>query len=83
MRGNGPAGAQHVAGDGQFVGRCTDVTGGVMEDEVLEMHQFAVDPQRGAGVGEILSFEEAASDLGARNALIEAGKRGSGVAFSL
>ena len=35
---------------------------GVMEDKVFEMDELAVDPQRGAGVGEVLPFEEAGAD---------------------
>lgn len=34
-----------------------------MQDKVLEMDELAVDPERGAGVGEILAFEEASADL--------------------
>ena len=50
---------------------------GVMQDEVFEVHELAVDPQRGAGIGKMGSFEEAVSDLGSGNALVETGKRGS------
>ena len=48
-----------------------------MEDKVFEVDELAVDPQRGAGVGEILALEEAASDLGTGDALVEQGERGS------
>ena len=41
------------------------------EDEVLEMDEFAVDPQRGAGVGEVRSFEEARADRRAGDALVQ------------
>ncbi|MHC2296147.1 hypothetical protein ACVJBD_000353 [Rhizobium mongolense] len=50
---NASAGFQDVAGDGEFVGRSADVAGGVVEDEVFEMDEFAVDPQRGAGRGSV------------------------------
>jgi hypothetical protein len=53
MRYNAPAGAQHVAGDCQFMGGCANIPRGVMEDEVFEMDQVTFDPQRGAGVGEL------------------------------
>jgi hypothetical protein len=48
---------------------------GVVEDEVFEMHQFAVDPQRGAGVGEILALDPAGADRRAGDALVETGQR--------
>ena len=34
-----------------------------MEDEVFEVDEFAIDPQRGAGVGILGALEEAASDV--------------------
>jgi hypothetical protein len=45
MRGDAPARAQNIAGNGQFVGGCADVAGGVVQDKVFEMDKFAVDPQ--------------------------------------
>ncbi len=35
------------------------------------MDEFAVDPQRGAGVGEMLPLEKAGADRGAGDALVE------------
>ncbi|MNL45988.1 hypothetical protein D3C87_1686700 [compost metagenome] len=35
LGGDAPAGSQHVASDGQFVGRRADIAGGVVEDEVF------------------------------------------------
>jgi hypothetical protein len=32
---------------------------GFVKDEILEMHEFAVEPQRGASVGEVLPFQQA------------------------
>jgi hypothetical protein len=81
LRRDPPAGAQDVAGDSQFVGRGTDVVAGIMQDKVLEMDELTVDPQRGAGISEILAFEEAASDLGTGDALIEPGERDSRCGF--
>jgi hypothetical protein len=52
------------------VGRSADVGAGVVEDEVLEMHEFAVKTQRGAGVGKILPFEQTGADSRASDALI-------------
>jgi hypothetical protein len=62
LRGNAPAGAQHVAGDCQLVGGCANISDIVMEDEVFEMDQFAVDPQRGTGVGEMGPFYPSLAD---------------------
>lgn len=35
---------------------------GIVEDEVFKVDEFAVDPERGAGIGEILPLEEAGAD---------------------
>lgn len=53
LRCDAPAAAQHVAGDGEFVGRGADVVAGGVQHQVLEVDEFAIDPQRGAGVGEV------------------------------
>ncbi len=45
LRSDPPPRAQHVMGDGQVVRRGTDVGTGVVEDEILEMYEFTVDPQ--------------------------------------
>ncbi|ARS66147.1 hypothetical protein CN204_17925 [Sinorhizobium meliloti] len=50
-----------------------------MEDEVFQVDEFAVDPQRGAGVGEVRSFEEALVDRRTGNPLVETGQRDAGV----
>ncbi|TCL89535.1 hypothetical protein C8J38_11226 [Rhizobium sp. PP-WC-2G-219] len=54
-----------------------------MEDEVFEMHEFAVDPQRGAGVGELAALDKALPDRRAGDALVETRQRDTGVGFSL
>ena len=51
-------GSSKRGGDGEFVGGCADLAGGFMEDKVFEMDKFAVDPQRGAGIGDFLPFEK-------------------------
>jgi len=43
------------------------------------MDEFAVDPQRGAGIGEILPLKKAGADGRARNALVQTCKRDAGV----
>jgi hypothetical protein len=79
MVSDAPAGAQHVAGDGEFVGGGADIAKTVVEDEVFEVDEFAVDPQGSAGVGEILPFKPSAADGGAGDALVEAGESAAGV----
>ncbi len=54
---------------------------GVVEDEVFEMDELAVDPQGGAGIREILPFEKAGADRRAGNALVETGERDTGCGF--
>jgi hypothetical protein len=69
------AGAQDVAGDGQLVGGGANISDIVVEDEVFEMDQFAVDPQRGTGVGEMGPFDPACADRRAGDALVNTGQR--------
>ena len=45
-----------------------------MQDEIFEMHQFAVDPQRCASVGKVLAFEKTGADGRAGDALVETGQ---------
>lgn len=71
MRYNAPTGAQNVAGDCQLVGRRANIAGGIVKDKVLEMDQLAVDPQRGAGIGELGSFDPPLPDRRAGDALVE------------
>ncbi|SCB36031.1 hypothetical protein GA0061101_1094 [Rhizobium lusitanum] len=61
------------------MGRRANIAGSVVEDQVLEVDQFPVDPQRGAGVGELGAFEEARADRRTRDALVETGERDAGV----
>lgn len=41
-----------------------DITGGVVEDKVLDMYEFAIDPQRCAGVGEMHPLDPASAGGG-------------------
>lgn len=45
------------------MGGGADIAKAVVEDEVFEVDEFAIDPQRGAGVGKLGALEEAASDV--------------------
>ncbi len=79
MGGDATGGVQDIAGNGEFMGGCSGVSERVVKDEAFEMHQPTVDPQRGAGVGEVLAFEKASPDGRARNALVQTGKGYAGV----
>ncbi|MNE37202.1 hypothetical protein D3C80_1310440 [compost metagenome] len=45
MRSDTATSAQHVVGDAGFVSGRAGVTGGVVKDDLFEMHQFAVGPE--------------------------------------
>jgi hypothetical protein len=79
--GDAPAGAQHVTGDCQFVGGRANILRGAMEDEVFKIDEFTVDPQRGAGIGEMGPFDKTLTDRRAGDALVETGQCDCG--FSL
>ena len=49
--GDAAAGAQHGMGAGELVGRGADVHAGVVENEIFEVDELALQPQAGAGVG--------------------------------
>lgn len=79
MGGDATAGFQDVAGDGEFVGRCADISKRIMQDEVLEMDEFAIDPERGMRLEEVGTLEKALADGGTGDALVETGKRDGGL----
>jgi len=56
------------------VARGADVLGGVVENEVFEMDEFAFDPQRGAGAGNLAARDEARTDLRTADSLSETGE---------
>ena len=78
LRGDPPAGPEDIAGDGQLVGRRADVGAAVVQHQVLEMDEFAVEPQRGASVSKMGAREKAGADGGAGDALVETGKCDAG-----
>ena len=61
MTSDAPA-VRKVPGDCQLVGGGASIAKSVVKDKVFEMHQLAVDPEGGAGVGEVLALEEASAD---------------------
>ncbi|WFU52073.1 hypothetical protein QA637_28485 (plasmid) [Sinorhizobium terangae] len=68
LRRNPPAGSQHVSGNGQLMGGRTDVKAGIVQHQILEVHELAVDPQRGAGVGKMRLFDPAPTEGELRSA---------------
>ena len=79
MGGDAATGFQDVAGDGEFVGGSTDVAECIMQDEVLEMDEFTIDPERCMRVEEMRALEKALTDGGTGDALVETGKRDGGL----
>lgn len=61
------------------MGGCADIAGGVVEDEVFEVNELTIDPQRSACIGEVGAFEEASADRRAGDALVETRERDAGV----
>ena len=60
---------------GQLMGRGADVHVGVVEHEVVEVDQLAVQPQAGSGVGEMGAGDKTGADRAFGEALVEAGER--------
>ncbi|TCP75735.1 hypothetical protein C8J31_13029 [Rhizobium sp. PP-CC-2G-626] len=59
-------------GNGQLMGGCADIEAGVVQDEILEVDEFAINPQGRDRVSEVLPFEKAVADRRAGDALVEA-----------
>jgi hypothetical protein len=59
--------------------RHSNILRGVVEDEVFEMDELAVDPQRGAGIGEVHPFEEACADARTGDTLVQTREGNAGV----
>ena len=79
MGGDATTGFQDVAGDGEFVGRCANIAKRIMQDEVLEMDEFTIDPKRGMRVEEMRALEKAPTDGRTGDALVKTGKRDGGL----
>ncbi len=79
MGGDAPSGFQDVTGDGEFVGGGKDISKRIMQDEVFEMNEFTVDPERGMRVEEMRALEKALTDRRTGDALVKAGKRDGGL----
>jgi len=79
MRSDATAGFQDVASDRQFVGGGADIASGVMENEVFEMDEFAVDPEGRTGISEVGALNPALTDRRAGDALVKTGQGDTGV----
>ena len=75
MGGDASSGFQDVAGDSEFVGRCADISKRIMQDEVLEMDEFAIDPERGMRLEEMRALEKTLTNRGTGDALVKTGER--------
>ena len=62
-------------GPDKRVGRRADVHAGVVEDEVVERHEFALGPEGGAGLGGVGPGEDAGADRAFPQPLVEPGER--------
>lgn len=60
--GDAPAGAHDRMGAGELVSRGADVHARVVENEILQMDELAVDPQTGSGVGVVGARDPAVAD---------------------
>lgn len=72
---NAAPGAQHGVGPGELVGRSADVHVGVVQDEVFDMHELAVEPQRGRRVGKMQTLDKTVTDRAFVHPLVEPGQK--------
>ena len=72
--GDAAAGAEHGLRPNECAGRGMDVPMRVVENEVFERNQVAVEPQTGAAVGKMGPGDPALSDRAAAQPFIEAGE---------
>ena len=73
--GHAAADAQHGMRPGELMGRGADVHVGVVEHEVVEVDQLAVEPQAGRGVGEVGARDPPLADRAFGQPLVEPGER--------
>jgi hypothetical protein len=79
MGGDATARFDDVAGDREFVGRWANIAKRIMQDKVLEMDEFTIDPEGGMCVEEMRALEKAFTDGRAGDALVETGKSDGGL----
>ncbi len=56
---------------GELVGRGADIHMGVVQDEILEVHEIALQPQRRRRIGKVLALDKTVADRRARQPLVE------------
>lgn len=59
---------------GQFGGGRASVEAGVVENQILELDERAVEEEARRGFGEAIPFAPAVADRASRNALVETGE---------
>ncbi|MNV41024.1 hypothetical protein D3C71_1326460 [compost metagenome] len=79
LGGDPPAGSQYVTSDCQLMGRCANIPRGVMEDEVFEMDELAVDPERRTGVGELGALDPSLTHRRTGDALVQTRQSDTGI----
>jgi len=74
FRGDAAAGAQDDMGAGELVGGGADVHASVMENQIFEVDELAVQPQAGSGVGEVGAGDKTGADRAVGEAFVEPGE---------
>ncbi|WP_292191917.1 hypothetical protein [Mesorhizobium sp.] len=54
---------------------------GVVQDKILEVHELALEPERGGCVGEVLALDKTVADGGTSQPLVKAGRNLGGCRF--
>jgi hypothetical protein len=62
MGGDAPSRFHDVAGNGEFVGGCADVSKRVMQDKVFEMDELSINPHRGMRLEKMRALKKALAD---------------------
>ena len=62
-------------GAGELMGRGANVHVGVMENQIFDVDELAVEPQAGTGVGEVGAGDKAGADRAFGEPLVEPGQR--------
>ena len=57
------------------MGRRANIVTGVVEDEILEVDQLTVHPERCAGIGEVKPLKDTVGERRPRRALVETNER--------
>lgn len=66
-----PPCSQNAVGIDDLVRRGSNVHTCIVQDEILDMDQFSIDPKRGNGIVEVLSLQKSVSDRRSADSFIE------------